>query len=90
MQIEQLEKITEWFWTDETVDKNVMSFGEKCDQLHEWIETNNKIPSPASKDLIERSLGKWCSRQRTNKKNNKLSVDKILQLEKLDRWYWIK
>jgi hypothetical protein len=34
------------------------------------------------------NLGKWCSRQRHDKKKGKLSQDKIDLLEKIPEWYW--
>ena len=33
-------------------------------------------------------IGGWISKQRTNKKKNKLSQDKIDKLESLKGWFW--
>ena len=81
--IKQLEKLDGWYWEQED------PFDDHYDELKQWIETNKKLPYEKSKDPIEKQLGSWCSRQRTNKKKGKLSDDKIQKLEKLDGWYWI-
>ena len=35
-------------------------------------------------------IGSWCGDQRQNYKNNKLSEEKIKQLERIPEWYWKK
>ncbi|AYV79177.1 MAG: superfamily II helicase [Faunusvirus sp.] len=56
-----------------------------------WIELNKRIPSIMSKNIIEKQLGKWCSNRRQDKRNNKLSNEKIKLLENISNyWYWEK
>ena len=63
-------------------------WNNKYFELKNWIESNNKIPSPSSKDSVEKSFGIWCCRQRKNKKTRILSDKQIKQLNKLNGWYW--
>jgi superfamily II DNA or RNA helicase len=80
--IKRLEKISEWYW--ELDDP----FNESYNKLKGWIEENKKIPSQTSKNEQEKQLGIWCNSKRQNKKNGKLTEDKIKKLEELDEWYW--
>jgi len=63
-----------WIWT--------------YDKVIEFTKDNNKIPSTCSKNPEEKKLGIWCSTQRYNKKNNKLSEDRIKALENIPGWWW--
>lgn len=78
-------------WQDSigtSILKVIDGWSYKFDRVKEWIEENNRIPSEKSDDIIEKSLGGWCSSQRANKKNNKLTDDQIKQLTTLNNWYW--
>jgi superfamily II DNA or RNA helicase len=82
--IKNLEKIPNWYWDK----KN--QFYDKYEQLKKWILIHNKIPSHGSKNQIEKILGKFCQHKREDHKKNKLSKEKITQLETLSGWYWTK
>lgn len=82
--LEQLNKIEGWYWKKNLNEK----WDCKLIELNKWVEINKKMPSEHSKNLIEKSLGMWCSRQRKSKKNNKLSNSKIKKLNDIKEWYW--
>ena len=82
--IKLLESIDGWYWGDKLIN----DWKNKYNELKIWINSNNKIPSKISKNLIERRIGKWCCRQRENYNKNKLSKYKINQLNKIKYWYW--
>lgn len=87
--IKKLEEINEWYWYEDE-PKKLKTFDENYDAVEQWIKINKKIPSAKSKDIDEKQLGTFCSTQRKNKRNNKLSNEKIDKLEKLKYWYWEK
>ena len=74
--INLLESLKEWEWD---LDYLWQVNFEKLKKL------NGKMPSPKE----NKKLNSWCSNQRTNYKNNKLSEDRIKQLESLQEWEWI-
>ena len=59
-----------------------------------WMENYNvlkglnEIPSSRCKNKSYAKLSGWCSRQRSEKKKNKLSQDRINLLEKIPGWFW--
>ncbi len=55
-------------------------------ELIDYDNNNNAIPpdSPGNK------LGSWCSQQRKNYRNKKLSKKRIELLNKIPNWYWEK
>ena len=74
---------------DGKIWKMVDDWNYKYNTLKEFVKTNNnKLPVEESKDATENRLGKWCSRQRLNKKNGKISNEKIKLLEEMDGWIW--
>lgn len=77
-----LEKLPKWYWNTDEI------FMRHYEELKEWIKNNNKIPSKRSNDSLEKKLGIFCSDKRYDKKNNKLSNDKIILLSSLNYWYW--
>jgi uncharacterized Fe-S cluster-containing protein len=81
-QIQKFEEINDWFWETEN------PFDKHCIDLKRWIEINNKMPSETSKDIIEKKLGNFCSHQRQNKRQCKLTDEQIHKLEKINKWYW--
>ena len=85
--IDKLEKIKEWKWCLVPL-VIIKSFDDNYIELSEWVNQNNKIPSENSKNVIESRLGRWCSRQRANKRNNKLEKENINKLNKIKKWYW--
>ena len=88
--IKQLKKINGWYWSNESIIRNVSTFEDRYSELKKWIEKNNRIPSQTPKDSTENLLGCWCNDQRQHKKDGKLPNDKIEKLNKLDGWYWKK
>ena len=82
--IKRLEKITLWFWKREDI------FDKTYNELINWIDKNNKIPSSHGKDPNQKKLGQWCIHQRGNYKKGKLSKNAIKKLEKITIWSWIK
>ena len=57
--------------------------------LEKYVSTFSKLPK--GKDhYCTLSLGAWCSRQRGQYKNNRLTVDQISRLEAIPGWYWNK
>jgi hypothetical protein len=56
----------------------------KYNSLKEYLKTNN---FPIQSNLI---LSKWTVKQRQNKKNGKLSKERIQLLEELNGWFWEK
>ena len=81
-QIELLDKIKGWYWSLQYL------WDDKYTELKKWININNRMPLAKSNILVEKSLGAWCSTQRENYKNNKISNNRINQLNELDGWYW--
>lgn len=66
----------------------VDAWGRSYNGVDQWIKINNRIPSQMSKDPIEKILGSWCSDQRKYRKKNKLTDNRIKQLDDLNGWYW--
>lgn len=58
--------------------------------LLNFIDNNNKLPSSSSNDKDEKKLGNWAYRIRKSYKENKLEKNYIELLEKIDIWYWNK
>jgi effector-binding domain-containing protein len=81
-EIKKMEKISGWFWDpSEMVDP-------RYDECVNWVNKNGRIPSSASDDLIERSLAIWAGHKRGYKREGKLSIDEIKQIEKINGWDW--
>jgi superfamily II DNA or RNA helicase len=78
-----LEKIPGWSWGAPDYDEVVAEFRTMRERL-------GRDPSTKSSDVTERRLGIWLSNQRTAKKKNKLSADRIAILEKIPGWSWGK
>jgi superfamily II DNA or RNA helicase len=81
-EIVNLEKISGWFWRKDD------PFDKRYNELKEWINNNNRLPSSSSGDQYEKSLGYWCSDRRKNKKQGKLSEYKIKKMKKIPGWFW--
>lgn len=82
MKIKKLSMINGWYW--ERYDP----FNEMYIKLKKWIAKYNKLPSEKSNNLKEAKLGRWCALQRTKKRNDSLSGNRIKQLEMINGWYW--
>ena len=76
--IELLEKIPGWFWDSDQLWMN----------NYELLKILNKTPKRSYTTECGVNLGKWCDRQRIDKKKGKLLKDKIDLLEKIPGWYW--
>ena len=79
-----LEKIDGWHWGHEHI------WIELYNKLLNFLKDNKRLPAAASINEIERKLSYWASKQRINKKNNNLPLEKINLLEKIDGWHWEK
>lgn len=81
--IKLLEQIYDWSWT--IVDDWYKHYIE----LKKFIDRYNRLPLKKV-NSSEYKLGKWCTNQRTYKKLNKLTDYKIILLEQINNWEWIK
>jgi hypothetical protein len=79
----KLESINGWFWDmDECWDK-------KYDLLIEYYNNFKKLPD--SKTVYkEFPIGYWCTSQKKDKKDKKISNGRIIKLESIDIWCWAK
>ena len=84
IKIKKLEELDGWFWDKDDI------WDENYYLVKKFTEKYNRIPSSESKNIEEKSLGYWCSRQRSYKRENKLSKIRIKKLKKLDGWFWDK
>ena len=80
--INLLEKIPGWYW-DWDLDKFWMN-------NYQLLKKLNKTPHVSYTTECGFKLGSWCDTQRSNKKKEKLSQEKIDLLEKIPGWYWSK
>ena len=78
-----MEKIPNWSWVSEN------RLVKRAEEYNQWIKQNNRLPSFSAKDDYERGLNTWAAKRRIDKKNNMLSNEHILLLEKLPKWHWI-
>ena len=81
--VAELEKIKDGIGTKIISMKNT-------NEIIEWVNTHNKIPSPSSNNKIEKQMGTWCVNQRKKYKNETLDTNKINELEKIIGWFWEK
>lgn len=85
--IELLNCIPKWTWAINNLNRS--SFDESLYAYKDFINKYKRLPSSQSKDANECKLGNWCLSQRQNKKNNILSADKILKIEReIPEWKW--
>jgi superfamily II DNA/RNA helicase len=73
--IKKLELIKYWYWEKED------TFDKIYKQVKAWVDINDKLPSTASIDKIEKQLGMWISNMRSHKQKDKLDSNKIKKLE---------
>ncbi len=71
-----------------TVWKIIDPFEEKFNALKCWININSRIPSQESKNAEEKTLGRWCARQRNIYRSGLLNKTKIDALNSLNEWFW--
>jgi hypothetical protein len=79
--VKELEAISGWEWETDTWDE----------QLQHWVTVYSRIqkePSTMSKDLEEKRAGQWQGNQRTAKKNETMSEERITKLEAIPGWEW--
>ena len=78
-----MEKLPGWNWGRDD------DFNKTYNDVKQWIDNSKKMQSIYKpKDELEKRLANWCKRNRDNKKNNKISQDRIYLLEQLPGWYW--
>ncbi len=82
--VSQLESLPGWMWDvlQETWDKNFRN-------LSGFLDKDGGCPNLYSKNLEERSLGRWIVTQRTAYKKSKLDQQKVARLESLAGWVWV-
>ena len=80
--IDLLEKIPNWFWEQD--------LDEQWNKTYTLLKEYNDTPSFKYVTTCGVKLGSWCSKQRQDKKKNKLSQERIDLLEKIPNWYWCK
>ena len=75
-----VKKIPKWSW-DPIADR----FESNLQSTIEFVKEHDRLPSQTSEDSIEKLLGKWCSRCRTNKDKN---PEHDARLQKIPMWSW--
>lgn len=71
------------------VDADEQEWNQKYQKLAKYENEHHKLPSAAQGQLPEiKSLGGWCTNQRTSFRDGKLSSQRISDLEKIPGWYW--
>ncbi len=87
--IEKLERLSGWYWKKKGyVNITLKSFGENYSILKEFVKQNNRLPSHSSKIPMQKSLAKWCCRQRKKYIDGLLPSSKSKQLKSINYWYW--
>ncbi len=84
LQQQILEKIPGWQWEVDLDEKWITI----SIQLIEFIKDNKRFPVSKAKSPDEATLGRWCIAQRSNKRNNSLTSERINILEKISGWKW--
>lgn len=80
-----LNSISGWKW-DKFAEYNKIMLNN----LIEFVNKFNKIPSRKSKNTLEKKIGTWCSSMRKKYNNKNLDKDFINKLEIIEGWYWDK
>ena len=88
VQIEKLEQLPKWSWQVMSINK--YKFDETISKLKKWINNNNRLPKKNNNNAEEYNLWRWCCIKRKEKKKDKLSKERIIELEKIKYWYWVK
>lgn len=82
--IKMMDKLDGWKWKS-----HIKTFDERIEELKEYIIQYKKIPSEDDKNKVIRSLGKWCSNKRKDRRNGKkINQDQINQLDTIEEWWW--
>jgi hypothetical protein len=84
--INKLEQIYNWWWPDNIIQ--YQPFEIVAEELHQWVNQYNYIPSKSATDPLEKYFGNWCERRRKEYRGGTLSVNLISQLEAIPNWYW--
>ncbi|MDP3333992.1 MAG: helicase associated domain-containing protein, partial [Methylococcaceae bacterium] len=81
--IKKLESLPKWSW-------NIIEdqWHEGFSYLKKHVEKYGHARVPQRFKYDNYSLGRWVGIQRKNKKNNKLDLEKIKNLESLPQWSW--
>lgn len=81
----KLNKISYWVWIEH---KKCNQYTDNIKDLQHFQKKNNKIPSHASKDPLEKRLGHFCTTYRMKKRKNELTEEQIKEFESIDGWKW--
>jgi superfamily II DNA or RNA helicase len=79
-----LEDLPEWIWEIDLEEK----WMEKYNIVKLFNKKDGKYPSQHSKDKKEKRSSLWISKQKSNKRKDKLTKKQIILLEKLPDWEW--
>ena len=79
--ISKLLTIDGWFWEFD-------NFDERYQELKDWIEKYGEMPYRNEKDKKRNSLYNWCNGIRQKFRKNKLSPEKINQMNNIKLWKW--
>jgi len=82
--IEKLNSLIWWVWK---IDDNKI-WNENFEKIKKYYNKNNKFPSAGAKDIDEKTLGHWISRNRDKYKNGILENNMIEKLNSLTWWFW--
>ena len=86
--IAALEAVLQWSWVSE--HDNMCSFEDNVELLKEFVQETGRLPSAREKGLEpERiNLGRWVVVRRMEKREGKLSPEKVAALEGVPGWVW--
>lgn len=79
----KLEQIPGWSWN--VHDDNWLA---KYKKLTIFVRKRKKLPSQTSRDPEESIVGNWVATQRSFKKKDSISKERIVKLEQIPGWFW--
>ena len=87
--IAALEAVPQWSWVSE--HDNMFSFEDNVELLKEFVQETGRLPSAREKGLPEPeriNLGRWVVVKRMEKREGKLSHERVAALEGVPGWVW--
>jgi len=81
--IEKLDAIPGWVWELDIDEEWQLNY----DLIIQFVDEFNKLPLTKT-EYQEVKIGSWMSQQRVAKKNDKMSIERIADLEKIPGWIW--
>jgi hypothetical protein len=87
--IEQLEQIPGWAWEHQGTARRSLPFAESIEICKEFVKVHGRQPLYAEPGDDQRlNVGRWVNRQRTRKRDGRLSKEQIKALESIPGWFW--